>query len=109
MAKTRTIRGAVGLGGQVYRAGREDELATAAADADIDLTDDRFAGALEGDWGAKADTGDGSDLPEDYPGRKALVAAGLGQADVDALDRDGLIALKGIGEATADEIIATRG
>lgn len=48
------------------------------------------------------------DFADDYPGRAALVKLGLTPADVDALDRDGLIALKGIGETTADEIIALR-
>jgi hypothetical protein len=47
-----------------------------------------------------------SDLPEDFPGRKELIAAGVAMwADVADLDRDGLIALKGIGEKTADAIL----
>lgn len=50
-----------------------------------------------------------SDLAADYPGRAALVKLKMNTADVDALDREGLIALDGIGEVTADEILAARG
>lgn len=48
----------------------------------------------------------GSDLPEDFPGREHLVAAGFSTwASVVELDREGLIAVKGIGPKTADEIL----
>lgn len=47
-----------------------------------------------------------SDLPEDFPGRKELIVAGYATwASVTDLDRAGLIALKGIGEKTADAIL----
>lgn len=47
-----------------------------------------------------------SDLPEDFPGRAALIAAGFATwASVADLDRNELIALKGIGEKTADAIL----
>lgn len=47
-----------------------------------------------------------SDLPEDFPGRDSLIAAGFATwASVTDLDRAGLIALKGIGEKTADAIL----
>ena len=50
-----------------------------------------------------------SDLPEDFPGRAELIKAGITEkAKVDELDRDGLIEVKGIGEKTADEILALR-
>ena len=58
---------------------------------------------------AKTSEAPESDLPEDFPGRSALIKAGhTAQDQVDALDRDALIAIKGIGEATADEILALR-
>lgn len=51
--------------------------------------------------------GAGGVLPEDFPGRAALVAAGLGTTEaVRAKSREELITLKGIGEKTADEIAA---
>lgn len=104
----REIKGAVRIGGEVYTAGREDELAKVLPAESVARLKD--ADVITGDWkGAASAPADDSDLPEDYPGRKALVSAGLSQADVDALDRDGLIDLKGIGETTADEIIAARG
>jgi hypothetical protein len=59
----------------------------------------------EGDKGGANDSG----FPEDFPGREAFAAAKLTREEVDALDRDGLIAVKGIGEKTADAIIEARG
>lgn len=48
----------------------------------------------------------GHALADDFPGRKALVAAGLTTMEAVAeLSRDQLIALKGIGEGTADQIL----
>lgn len=47
-----------------------------------------------------------TDLPEDFPGRKELIAGGLVELEtVKTKTRDELIALKGIGEKTADEIL----
>lgn len=42
------IIGAVGLNGQVYRAGSEAQLIAAAEEAEVDLSDERFAGAITG-------------------------------------------------------------
>lgn len=48
-----------------------------------------------------------SDLPEDFPGRKALIAAGVSMLEkVAKLDLDGLKAIPGIGDATAEAILA---
>lgn len=47
------------------------------------------------------------DLPEDFPGRAELEAAGLTtRAAVKAKNREELVAVKGIGEKTADSIAA---
>lgn len=47
-----------------------------------------------------------SDLPEDFPGRKALIAADVSLLEkVAKLDLDGLKAIPGIGDATAEAII----
>lgn len=51
---------------------------------------------------------DGTGFADDYPGREALVAAGLTQADVDELDEEGLIAVHGIGKKSAEAILALR-
>lgn len=48
-----------------------------------------------------------SDLPPEFPGRKALIAGGVLTLEaVGKLDRDGLVGIKGIKEATADSILA---
>ena len=64
----------------------------------------------------KTETGRGNEettttvLPDDFPGKPYLVEAGHKTVEaVNALDRDGLIAVKGIGEKTADEILKLRG
>lgn len=57
---------------------------------------------------AAAQDAAGSAFADDFPGRAVLVKLGLTPADVDALDRDGLIALDGIGEKTADQILDRR-
>lgn len=49
----RKIIGAVGLNGTVYRAGQEKEMEAAAKEAKVDLSDERFAGALEDSAPAK--------------------------------------------------------
>lgn len=51
---TKTITGAVDIGGTVYRAGQEAEMEAAARTAGIDLSGEQFAGALAG-YDAKAD------------------------------------------------------
>lgn len=48
MMADKRITGAVAVNGTVYRAGQEKELEAAAKEAKVDLTDDRFAGSLEG-------------------------------------------------------------
>lgn len=46
-------------------------------------------------------------LPEDFPGRDALLAAKIGTVqEAQALGANGLQNVKGIGEATAKEILA---
>lgn len=51
-----------------------------------------------------------SDLPQDFPGRSLLIEAGhTTAAAVAELDKDALVAINGIGPATADQIIAARG
>jgi hypothetical protein len=48
-----------------------------------------------------------SDLPADFPGRKHLIAGKVYSLEAVAkLDRDGLIAIDGIAETTADKILA---
>lgn len=47
-----------------------------------------------------------NDLPADFPSRDALYAAGVTFALVKTLDKDALLELKGIGEASADKILA---
>lgn len=42
------IKGAVAIGGTVYRAGQEAELEAAAKEAKVDLSDERFTSSLEG-------------------------------------------------------------
>jgi hypothetical protein len=46
------------------------------------------------------------DLPEDLPGRDAFVAAGLDLDQIAALDKDGLVEVKGVGEKTAEAVLA---
>lgn len=46
-----------------------------------------------------------SDLPEDFPGRKALIAAEIGFETAKAMSREDLLKIAGIGEATADAIL----
>ena len=58
MADSFKITGAVGLNGQVYRAGSEAQLAAAAEKAEVDLKAERFSGALK--FGGKAATAEGS-------------------------------------------------
>lgn len=71
-------------------------------------------GLLDGDspaqGGQAKDTGGGteSDIPDDFPGAKALRAAGWDMGDVIDATKEDLVALKGIGDATADEILASR-
>jgi hypothetical protein len=58
---------------------------------------------------AASEWADSDELPEEYPGRAALLAAGYNKLSfVNALTREQLIDLKGIGEKTADEILALR-
>jgi hypothetical protein len=47
-----------------------------------------------------------TDIPLNFPGRKVLIARGLNLEKVSTLDRDALIAIDGIAEATADKILA---
>ena len=109
MAK-RTIHGAVRLGGNIYLEGQEDELAKEIPAASVaQLKED---GVISGEWsGAKSapkssKTAEG-DLAEDFPGRAALTEAGVTtRAAAAKLSREELVALKGIGEKTADEILA---
>lgn len=44
-------------------------------------------------------------LPEDLPGREDLAAAGLTIEELKNYDKNALVALKGIGEATAEKIL----
>lgn len=44
-------------------------------------------------------------LPEDFPGRKELAAAGISHVENVPRDEDGLTAVRGIGPATAAEIL----
>jgi hypothetical protein len=46
-----------------------------------------------------------SDLPENFPARDVLVAAGINLETVASLDREALLGIKGIGEKTADLIL----
>jgi hypothetical protein len=50
---------------------------------------------------------DNSDLPEDLPGRTALLRAGYtSEASVKPLSQEDLTALRGVGEATAKRIVS---
>lgn len=81
------------------------ERRAAAGDADaIDALEQFRAEAAASDDFADDESG----FADDFPGRAALVKLGLTPADVDALDREGLVALDGIGEKTADAILAAR-
>jgi len=51
---TRKLKGAIAIGGRVYRAGQEEALAKAAAAAGVDLTDPRFDAAFGGPLDAAA-------------------------------------------------------
>lgn len=98
MATTPKIIGAVGLGGQVYRAGREKELAKAAEAAGIDLTEDRFAAALAGEWGENQtgrgwDQMDKDDLVAEAEKRKLPVTRADGK-DGEPLKSDFVAALE---------------
>lgn len=53
----------------------------------------------------KPGTGQQTVLPQNFPGREHLVAAGVDSVEkVKQLSRDEIVALKGIGETTADKI-----
>lgn len=106
-----TIKGAFALGGRVFVAGEEDQLAAAAKAAKFDLAGAAKEGSpLSGDWASKAatrTTATGEAYPADFPSRKELEAAGVkSAADAQAMDRDALIKLDGIGPAKADAILA---
>lgn len=45
-------------------------------------------------------------LPEDFPGRDALIAAGIDDLAAVPADGDQLVAIKGIGKVTAGQILA---
>lgn len=55
----------------------------------------------------QGDSGDEGDLPEDFPGRKHLMAAGVTTLEaVAALDAEQLLQIPGIGKATVGQMIA---
>lgn len=87
MATERKIVGALGLGGRVYRAGMEKELAADAAAAKVDLSAHIGEGlALSGDWGSSgsakttASALEGVSFGSEAAG-EAAAAAGLTAAD----------------------------
>lgn len=59
--------------------------------------------------GESDESGDDSDLPEDFPGRDVFVGLGMNRESVAALDHEGLVALKGIGAKTADAVLGYKG
>lgn len=46
-----------------------------------------------------------ADYPADFPRREIFIALGIAAIDARGLDRDGLIALNGVGEKTADAVL----
>lgn len=48
----------------------------------------------------------GTPLPEDFPGRAALEAAGIDTLEAVPRDGDDLVAISGIGKVTAGQILA---
>lgn len=57
--------------------------------------------------GAGGGSDDGSDIPEDLPGRQAFIDAGLNFSQVKALETpDQLMEIKGIGEKTVKDLKA---
>lgn len=119
-----TITGAVGIDGQVFRAGQEAELAEAARAAGVDLTADRFKESVRGfaapepetDQDDEAEGGNTGGFGADFPGLSDLVGVKNADGsprftrpeDLDGLDRKALMKLDGIGEAKADAILAER-
>jgi hypothetical protein len=64
------------------------------------------AGSGEDDEGSKSPP-DGSDIPEDLPGRQAFIDAGLSFAQVQALETpEQLMEIKGVGEKTVKDLMA---
>lgn len=48
-----------------------------------------------------------NDLPTDYPGRKAFLAAGITSLEkIASFDRDALLSIPGIKDATADKVLS---
>jgi hypothetical protein len=95
MANERKIVGALGLGGRVYRAGMENELATDAAAAKVDLSGHIGEGlALSGDWGSAASAKatksplDGVSFGSEAAG-EAAASAGLTPADFEGVTATG--------------------
>lgn len=52
--------------------------------------------------------GDPAAFPKDFPGAKALTAESIGHHQALRMTKDELVAVKGIGEATAEEILKLR-
>lgn len=80
----------------------------------IEVADERFAHWLVRDLGLELVEEPQSDpqtgeYAADFPGRVVLMKLGVTPAKVRELDREQLIALDGIGEKTADAILAAVG
>lgn len=92
--------------GVLYRTGTTEMEESHAEELGLLDGDSPAQGGQHADDGGGG--GGGSDIPDDFPGAKALRAAGWDMGDVMEATKEDLVALKGIGDATADEIIASR-
>lgn len=75
----------------------------------IEVEDRRFADWLVREYNlteeGKPEDPNAAAYPEDYPNRRAFIKLGLSEIDVRGMDRDELIALKGVGEKGADAVL----
>lgn len=87
--------------GTLYHAGKRRQLPVAVAER-IRVARERAAEAR-----ARVAAGPAGELPAGFPGLRALAAAGVGTYEAARpLTRAELIALDGVGERTADAILA---
>jgi hypothetical protein len=99
---------------KIYRPGKEVEMPDADARKLGIHPDQLKKAAASGTTTDTEDGGGGGDtdpdaIPDDFPGAASLRKADFNMQDVREATREDLLALDGIGEATADKILEARG